>query len=659
MMNRIGKHKFALIALGIAGTLSSAFADPVLTTPDMLATVKNKSLVNFGEISDYLQAQSGGFIQPVLESRARLTNVQFRVNADRKTFEHVEVTDPNQMSLSYTFDLAGFAQKMGSPDFLTAKSAYYNNLVFNQDLQAYQRDYITPDEWKSLFFPPQHELTLAPAAYDQRFVDRSEMPQDSEYFSADWHKKVDGLTNTQLTFGNELEILSNGLSFDKKLELVKSAQKSIYVGVMAFVCDSTSRDLLEALKERRKAGVDVRVMLEGVWTEVAFHGCMHEMRKADIEVILATDLLRRGDQQDLFHNKIWIFDENVAIMGGENIINSDSASTGFNAKNRDVDLLVKGPAVTEIMQAYVDLYHRFVKSKHKRKKYKGVEDLEKAVAARTAAETASGQRGQDQYEKILSNKDTRTKGVCRFVIQGPQGPNPDRHRITTAYVEYIKAAKKHLLLTSGKMRFQSADDQKKHGVWGNTLLWNAVHDRASAGVWVDAISNGTDGGDGELSSKLHELGDKWQSEGHFGRVQLLNRFIYSSDRKVAKENRDVLESLASYPNTRTWTFFQYYHGKTIDFDRTALAIGSYNLEDYSAEHSHESTLICQDDKEIAQQDDLILRDLVNSTPVLLNQYSLQANQNKQPAQNSVQASTDDDSFIPADFDSNEDMDDQN
>ncbi len=597
--------------LGVLGFGATAYSTD-WTTDQLL---KQKPTVTYQELSDYLSRSTNGFITALpLTSTTFPSNLSFNVNTYEKSFESTSLQDPDALDLQFSFDVEGFTKYMNQPDFLHAKIAYYQTLPFDSILQTYARNYLYPNDWKDVFFPPQHELALAPQQYDQLFVDRSQLPQQSNYYNADWHKGVDNATNTELTFGNEVQLLENGLSHDKKLELIRASRKSIYIGVMTFDCSPNSMELLNALAQRVQAGVDVRLMMEGVWTELAYEGCKKKMEDAGIEVVLANDLLKIGDQQDLFHNKIWVFDENEGIMGGENIVPSDGASTGFNHNNRDLDVHVKGPAVTEMMQAYVNLYDRYVNTKSEKKNHRGLDTLRAAISRRTSEEHANHQRGQENYEVILNNPATRSKGVCRFAIQGPEGDG-NRHRVSQVYTSYIQQAQQSLYLTTPKIDFEENNPKNPKG---NTMIWNAVMERGRNGVHVDAISSGVDAETGAVGTSLRGYADKLQAKGHFVEANLIRNLSLTFGTFMSKGDRHYLQAIGRIPTIRPWAFFQYYHGKTITFDRIAMAVGSFNLEAYSAEHSHESTLICQDDALLVQQDGNILRDLVNSVPVTQN-----------------------------------------
>lgn len=102
---------------------------------------------------------------------------------------------------------------------------------------------------------------------------------------------------------------------------------------------------------------------------------------------------------------------------------------------------------------------------------------------------------------------------------------------------------------------------------------------------------------------------------------LVIAFSHLFDRHHAKQIRPYLENLANLPNFHVWTFFHYYHGKTLDFDRKVVAIGSYNFDKASADLNYESALICEDEQLAQAQDRIYLQEEVNAEPVLPGQDS--------------------------------------
>ena len=79
--------------------------------------------------------------------------------------------------------------------------------------------------------------------------------------------------------------------------------------------------------------------------------------------------------------------------------------------------------------------------------------------------------------------------------------------------------------------------------------------------------------------------------------------------------KSKLQYVRKIPNFNVWQHFQYIHSKVAVVDNEIVAIGSYNFESYSSEHSYETAVICNDQSLINQITDDLTLDLANSTPM--------------------------------------------
>lgn len=70
-------------------------------------------------------------------------------------------------------------------------------------------------------------------------------------------------------------------------------------------------------------------------------------------------------------------------------------------------------------------------------------------------------------------------------------------------------------------------------------------------------------------------------------------------------------------NINTWMYFQYMHSKTFMIDRFIVSVGSFNLDNWSADKSQEAVLICQDIELAKEFEYYFTLDRINSTPVLI------------------------------------------
>src|SRR5262249_54953919 len=67
------------------------------------------------------------------------------------------------------------------------------------------------------------------------------------------------------TMGNSFELITDGVqAYQALLELIGSAKRSVHLSYFILSNDETGRAVLDALVERARAGVEVRVLLDAV-----------------------------------------------------------------------------------------------------------------------------------------------------------------------------------------------------------------------------------------------------------------------------------------------------------------------------------------------------------------------------------------------------------
>ncbi|MFD1316262.1 phospholipase D-like domain-containing protein [Namhaeicola litoreus] len=540
-------------------------------------------------------------------------DLTFLINNEDSTIVSELFLAPESIQNLYTLNEVAYIENFKGEDFLEAKKNAFQRQLYSLKSYKFSKDYYQFFDWKSLNHPPVKQLRESLKFYDKKrtLIDYDTI--SSEFFSQNFHQLVDQLSGTNLTFGNELELLENGYSFDKKLELVRNAKKSILIAVMSFYKDSSAMVMANELIKKSKEGVHIVLVVEKVWTKLMMKKGLKEFPKNNITVIYADDLLKYDNhKRALFHNKIWVFDEETAIVGGQNILNSDNISTGFNHQSRDSDLLVRGPAVTDISKSVIEILEKYnYQKKCTEDQIRYIKDFQKSLSSRLDAEVLDKKRGTAIYQEKLENPDSRMMGVCRYIIQGPQN---DKNLIAKVYLQYLNQVKYKIDLNTGKVNFNLKDKNAYSFFEGwEQQLWNKLFELGENGKEINLISNGIDGGYGELSSHMKRQSfvknDKWL----FGKAYPV--VAEKLDRKAAHRNYPFLRAAQQKKNIDVWFYFQYMHSKSFMLDRFVVSVGSFNLDKWSADKSHESVLICQD-KELAKQYEYnYVLDLVNSTPV--------------------------------------------
>ncbi|MBI4676439.1 MAG: phosphatidylserine/phosphatidylglycerophosphate/cardiolipin synthase family protein [Elusimicrobia bacterium] len=175
----------------------------------------------------------------------------------------------------------------------------------------------------------------------------------------------------------EIGILSTGEdSLEARLQTLMNAKRSVRIQALIFTGDESGRAIMRILKEKKKAGLDVRVIVDAFSNILTSKGAMDlatqmmyfDLKESGIEVEGYEALLLqwmneisfRDPKQPCkrFHDKMWIIDaeepaEAVAIVGGMNIANEYFRTRPDAAYRwRDQDFIVKGAVVSDVAAAF-------------------------------------------------------------------------------------------------------------------------------------------------------------------------------------------------------------------------------------------------------------------------------------------------------------------
>lgn len=504
----------------------------------------------------------------------------------------------------FALDQDRFVARSGAPDLLHATRDAFARLPIDERRGLPVRPYRTLAAWGGLLYPPIKHLDHPLSFYDARLgSDPSGEWVNSAYFDPAFQDSLDRETQTSLTAGNTLRALFNGVqSYPEKLRLVREARKFLYVGVMAIVADSSGRSLVARMIERKRAGVDVRVIVDDFYTFSISSFAIGILEREGVPVARVAD--KRLNQMDrMFHNKFWIRDGEEAILGGMNVLDYENTATGFDFQNRDTDVLFKGPAVTDLLADFIGLWKRY---DHEGRSIATAESL---MVAQKAAERAAGLRGSEHYAAWLSDPATRTHGLCRVAVQGDDA---DTQAIVTLLTRYAERAQHSFLVkTPGVECATGGTPTSAIDVLAGVMLAKC----RQAGFHGTFITNGADGGWGESTIFLRSR--VWDSElvGDPMWVDVMTPVIDGAGREVAQSTRGVTKPFQQ-AGAHVYEYMNYIHSKEFTFDRLLVGIGSWNFDPYSADNNHECAIFCLDDALRAQMERQIVLDLVNAVPVI-------------------------------------------
>jgi phosphatidylserine/phosphatidylglycerophosphate/cardiolipin synthase-like enzyme len=188
----------------------------------------------------------------------------------------------------------------------------------------------------------------------------------------------------------ELGVLQGGEdSFTIRMEALKNAQTSIRIQALVFKGDESGLRIAEVLKQKKAAGLDVRVIVDAfsnpwlqtqrMFFDLKQHGIEVEGYEAmalqwlnEVPIPVLTPHYDPEQLDKRFHEKMWVIDGEtdnaLAITGGLNIGNEYFRADPDHPDNtwRDQDLVVRGAIVGDLVKAFDRNFDYFVGVKKSR-----------------------------------------------------------------------------------------------------------------------------------------------------------------------------------------------------------------------------------------------------------------------------------------------------
>lgn len=153
------------------------------------------------------------------------------------------------------------------------------------------------------------------------------------------------------TKGNTFELITDGTeAYERMLEEIGAAKQSIDICTYVFQFDKMTHSLINALTQKAKEGVRVRLLMDLVGSLGAYFNQkgFKALKEAGGEVAFFTPMLKRPFQNYINlrnHRKIYLFDQNILLSGGMNLSNEYMGEADGTKRWEDLLYYLKGPAV--------------------------------------------------------------------------------------------------------------------------------------------------------------------------------------------------------------------------------------------------------------------------------------------------------------------------
>lgn len=389
-----------------------------------------------------------------------------------------------------------------------------------------------------------------------------------------------------------LYLLSDNLTaFNARLETINTAGRSLDLQYYYWKADITGRVLCRSLIAAADRGVRVRLMLDDINTKGFDSSYLALDSHPQIEVRLfnpsrsRTSSIRRGLELALkfltstrrMHNKCWIADGQVAIIGGRNI--GDAYFNASNSANfQDVDLLVAGDAVTDA-EAIFDRYWNSdaalpIRSLHRIRKPKlaaligRLDEAGKSHQSRTYLETSAALAEDETLVKWLH----KANWVMNVTVAADPPEKAKGLHLDQWLVHRIES-----LLREARTNVQITSPYFIPGTTGTKLFQQLL----SKGVSVEVLTN-------SLAAT-----DVIAVHGAYARYR---KTLVASGVDIHELKPNPSRGRASVFGSRTASL----HTKSLVIDGQTGFVGSFNLDPRSASINTEMGIIF-DDPELASQ----------------------------------------------------------
>lgn len=165
---------------------------------------------------------------------------------------------------------------------------------------------------------------------------------------------LSGLTLGTAVAGNRVKVHENGAFFDVLVERIRAARASVHFETFLWKDGQLGRRVAEALIDRARAGVQVRVLLDAQGSKKVGEEIVDRMRSAGCKVTFFHHYAVRniGVLNDRDHRKIVIIDGKEAFVGGHCIVDDWLGDAEDGRHVADVSVELHGPIVHSVQGAF-------------------------------------------------------------------------------------------------------------------------------------------------------------------------------------------------------------------------------------------------------------------------------------------------------------------
>jgi cardiolipin synthase len=171
-----------------------------------------------------------------------------------------------------------------------------------------------------------------------------------------WREVFEGALGVPATRGNKVDILRNGVQiFPAMLDAIAKAEHTVDMLTYVYWSGDIAEQFAEALCERARAGVRVRVLLDAIGAAPMSRDLIDALNAAGchLEWFRPPTTWKVWEIDHRTHRKVLVCDANVGFVGGVGIADEWQGDARNPDEWRDTHVRIEGPAVDGLRAAFI------------------------------------------------------------------------------------------------------------------------------------------------------------------------------------------------------------------------------------------------------------------------------------------------------------------
>lgn len=471
-------------------------------------------------------------------------------------------------------------QEFYQDEILNEVRDLYRDLPYINKLSMYAFPFTVNPRWEFLPYPFVKE---APISHPGKWVGHfsTQLRTGEGIRSLRFQTELSQLTGTTAYAGNKLTLLKTPASYPEILKRLKAVKNHAFISSYLFNCDSGTKPLVDLIGKKSREGAKIYVLFDAFGSR-SDPACPIKLRSQGAQVILFN-----GGIGKIFHEKMYVFDGEYAIIDGQNLIAAGTLSNGVNNLFNDVAVGAEGPIVTKVGQRFIELA-----AKAKVAIPDGIKKFYQESRLREAFS-----------EKSLKNALIKGEGLCRLVTKNP-GKTQDQ--ILKLYLHTVKNTRDYLF-------FNYIDPKYRQKTGIGELFLNEVITLLNKNpeLRVDMLTNNWKDPFKLKLPKGVAVNQNLLTSVVLGILDISTKDVH----KLMAQMQQNLQGKIHSSHFHWWSYAQYMHAKTLMSDNIWTIIGSYNINANSEYNSYEMVLACLDSGLAKSMQQSIIIDALNSIPI--------------------------------------------